>query len=127
LPTLSSEAEPTTAPELLAVLRGAEREMRALKDSYISVEHLLLALANDDGSGDGGQRRDPRAHPAGARRGADGPGHRRVAGGEDPRARALRPRPTEAAEDGKLDPVIGRDDEIRRVIQVLSRRTKNNP
>src|SRR5687767_716263 len=49
LPTLASEAEPTTAPELLATLRAAEREMRDLKDEYVSVEHVLLALAQDDG------------------------------------------------------------------------------
>src|SRR3954463_1860189 len=48
LPTLASAAEPTTSPELLAVLRAAEREMRDLRDEYISVEHVLLALAKDD-------------------------------------------------------------------------------
>src|ERR687894_754178 len=48
LPTLASEAEPTTSPELLATLRAAEREMRDLKDEFVSVEHLLLALAKDD-------------------------------------------------------------------------------
>ncbi|MDP8968895.1 MAG: type VI secretion system ATPase TssH, partial [Actinomycetota bacterium] len=49
LPRLASEAEPTTSPELLAIMRGAEREMRDLKDEFVSVEHLLLALAKDDG------------------------------------------------------------------------------
>src|SRR5215213_7395807 len=49
LPTLSSEAEPATAPELIALLRSAEREMKALKDKFVSVEHVLLALARDDG------------------------------------------------------------------------------
>src|SRR4051794_24785444 len=49
LPTLSSAAEPTTSAEILAVLRAAEREMRDLKDEYVSVEHVLLALAGDDG------------------------------------------------------------------------------
>src|ERR1700710_2575585 len=48
LPTLASAAEPTTSRELLAVLRAAEREMRELKDEYVSVEHVLLALAQDD-------------------------------------------------------------------------------
>src|SRR5438445_90236 len=46
LPTLSAEAEPTTAPELLQVMRAAESEMRELGDEYISTEHLLLALAD---------------------------------------------------------------------------------
>src|ERR1044072_2792094 len=49
LPTLTSEAEPTTWAEVMSVLRPAEREMRQLKDEYISVEHLLLALAAHDG------------------------------------------------------------------------------
>jgi ATP-dependent Clp protease ATP-binding subunit ClpB len=48
LPTLGSEAEPTMAPEVAATLRTAEREMRSLKDSYVSVEHVLLALTRDD-------------------------------------------------------------------------------
>ena len=69
-------------------------------------------------------RRAAREDQGGARRPA-----RHLAGprGHLPGARALRPRPDRAAEAGKLDPVIGRDEEIRRVIQVLSRRTKNNP
>src|SRR4051812_18749556 len=48
LPTLDQAAEPTTAPELLTVLRAAEQEMRGLKDEYLSTEHVLLALAADD-------------------------------------------------------------------------------
>ena len=55
------------------------------------------------------------------------PGHQPEPGGELRRAREVRPGPHARAHDGKIDPVIGRDDEIRRVIQVLSRRTKNNP
>ena len=130
LPTLGSEAEPTMAPEVAAALRVAEREMRALKDTYVSVEHVLLALTKDDG-------------PAGRALTAGGATHERLL-----QALAeVRPSPvtdqspeekiqalerygrdlTAEADDGKLDPVIGRDDEIRRVIQVLSRRTKNNP
>ena len=62
--------------------------------------------------------------PGGARLAAR---HRPEPGGQVPGARAVRPRPDGGRADGKLDPVIGRDDEIRRVIQVLSRRTKNNP
>src|SRR3954447_27033738 len=73
LPTLSSPAEPTTAPELMSVLRAAEREMRDLKDEYVSVEHVLLALAagwvgGRRGGGGGGWaaprgRRGPRPPP----------------------------------------------------------------
>jgi ATP-dependent Clp protease ATP-binding subunit ClpB len=131
LPTLASAAEPTTSPELLAVLRGAEREMRDLKDEYISVEHVLLALANDDSAAGEALR------AAGATRErllqalADVRGSHRVTDqSPEEKIQALERYGrdlTEAARDGDLDPVIGRDDEIRRVIQVLSRRTKNNP
>jgi ATP-dependent Clp protease ATP-binding subunit ClpB len=131
LPTLASPAEPTTSAEVLAVLRTAEREMRDLKDEYVSVEHVLLALAKDDGLAG----RALRAHGATRERLlqalADVRGSHRVTDQSpeekiqalDRYGRDL----TEAARDGDLDPVIGRDDEIRRVIQVLSRRTKNNP
>ena len=130
LPTLGSEAEPTTAPELLQTLRNAERELRGLKDQYVSGEHVLLALTRDDG-------------PAGKALKAGGATRERLLQA----IAEVRPNPitdqspeetiqalekygrdlTAEADDGKLDPVIGRDDEIRRVIQVLSRRTKNNP
>jgi ATP-dependent Clp protease ATP-binding subunit ClpB len=131
LPTLSSAAEPTTSPELLATLRTAEREMRDLKDDYVSVEHVLLALAKDDGpAGDA-----LRAAGATAERVlqalAEVRGSQRVTDqSPEEKFQALERYGrdlTEAARDGDLDPVIGRDDEIRRVIQVLSRRTKNNP
>ncbi len=131
LPTLASEAEPTTSPELIAVLRAAEREMRDLKDEYVSVEHVLLALAKDDGPAGTALR------AAGATRErllqaiADVRGSHRVTDqSPEEKMQALEKYGrdlTEAARDGDLDPVIGRDDEIRRVIQVLSRRTKNNP
>jgi ATP-dependent Clp protease ATP-binding subunit ClpB len=131
LPTLSAQAEPTTAPELLALLRTAEREMRDLKDDYVSVEHVLLALAKDDGgagkalAGHGATRErllQALAEVRGSHRVSDQSPEEKVQALER-YGRDL----TELARDGKLDPVIGRDDEIRRVIQVLSRRTKNNP
>jgi ATP-dependent Clp protease ATP-binding subunit ClpB len=111
----------------------AEAEAQRLKDEYVSVEHLLLALA------------DP-AHPHAAQRAlaragvtpdALLAGLREVRGGQrvtdespEDKYQALTRYGrdlTAAARQGKLDPVIGRDDEIRRVVQVLSRRTKNNP
>jgi len=132
LATLSGDAaEPTISRELLGVLRAAEREAGRLRDEYISTEHLLLSLAAYGGpAGDA-----LRAH--GARKEAldkaveDVRGPHRVTN-QDPEDsyQALEKYGndlTRAAEEGKLDPVIGRDDEIRRVIQVLSRRTKNNP
>ncbi|MBI5310990.1 MAG: ATP-dependent chaperone ClpB [Actinobacteria bacterium] len=133
LPTLEGAgAQPTPASELVAVLRKAEDEARDLADEYISVEHLLLALASVPGHA---------AHEALTGFGADHDGivaalkevrgaHRVTDQNPEDKYQALEKYGrdlTQAAESGKLDPVIGRDDEIRRVIQVLSRRTKNNP
>jgi ATP-dependent Clp protease ATP-binding subunit ClpB len=131
LPTLSSAAEPTTSSEVLTVLRTAEREMRELKDEYVSVEHVLLALAKDDGPA-GRALRAAGATPERLLQAlADVRGSHRVTDqSPEEKIQALERYGrdlTEAARDGDLDPVIGRDDEIRRVIQVLSRRTKNNP
>ncbi|HEX7901443.1 MAG TPA: ATP-dependent chaperone ClpB [Planctomycetota bacterium] len=113
------------------LLRGAQQEAEGLKDEYLSTEHVLLAMAADE-NGVGTILR---------RAGAD---HDRLAGElskvrgnspvTDPNPEATRKTLekysrdlTELARKGKLDPVIGRDEEIRRVMQVLSRRTKNNP
>jgi ATP-dependent Clp protease ATP-binding subunit ClpB len=113
------------------LLTTAEDEARQLKDEYISVEHVLLA-ALDDGGTVGRMLKDfglTRERLMQALR--DVRGNQRVTS-QNPEAtyealerygRDL----TKLAEQGKLDPVIGRDEEIRRVIQVLSRRTKNNP
>ena len=110
--------QPTASVALSRALDRAEDEMRKLEDEYVSTEHLLLALdvvPRDELLAKikevrGGQRvtsQDPEGtYQALSKFGSD---------------------LTEAAESGKLDPVIGRDEEIRRVIQVLSRRTKNNP
>jgi ATP-dependent Clp protease ATP-binding subunit ClpB len=131
LPTLSSAAEPTTAPELLTVLRAAEREMRDLKDEYVSVEHLLLALAKDDGLAGRSLKAHGATHERVLQALAEVRGSHRVTDqSPEEKIQALERYGrdlTEAARNGDLDPVIGRDDEIRRVIQVLSRRTKNNP
>jgi ATP-dependent Clp protease ATP-binding subunit ClpB len=131
LPRLAAEAEPTTAPELLATLRAAEREMRDLKDEYISVEHLLLALAKDEGTAGRALRANGATHERLLQALADVRGSHRVTDQTpEEKIQALERYGrdlTEEARNGALDPVIGRDDEIRRVIQVLSRRTKNNP
>ncbi|HEY1540047.1 MAG TPA: Clp protease N-terminal domain-containing protein, partial [Solirubrobacteraceae bacterium] len=131
LPTLTNVAEPTTSAELIAVLRAAEREMRQLKDEYVSVEHVLLAIAGDDGPA-GKALRAAGATPERILQAlAEVRGSHRVTDqSPEDKVRALEKYGrdlTAAARDNKLDPVIGRDDEIRRVIQVLSRRTKNNP
>ena len=94
-------------------------------DEYVSTEHLLLALAADPQI-DAGASRDQLAEAVEEVRGP----HRVTDQNPEDKYQALERFGrdlTEAAEQGKLDPVIGRDDEIRRVIQVLSRRTKNNP
>ncbi|MGO9751680.1 MAG: ATP-dependent chaperone ClpB [Solirubrobacteraceae bacterium] len=117
--------------ELTQTLRRAEAQMRELKDEYISTEHLLLALALEPGPAgealrSAGAGRDPLLQALADVRG----GHRVTDQSPEEKFQALQKYGrdlTEAAAAGKLDPVIGRDDEIRRVIQVLSRRTKNNP
>ncbi|HEY7018373.1 MAG TPA: ATP-dependent chaperone ClpB, partial [Gaiellaceae bacterium] len=117
--------------ELVRVLREGEEEMRELKDEYVSTEHLLLALAEHssragDALRNAGARRDALEKAISEVRGP----HRVTDQSAEDKYRALEKYGrdlTEEAEQGKLDPVIGRDDEIRRVIQVLSRRTKNNP
>ena len=125
--------------ELANVLRTAENEMRELADEYVSTEHLLLALTNATtgtspgaGSGAGEVLRELGAdHDALKRALSEVRGSHRVTDqSPEDKFQALEKYGrdlTEAAAAGKLDPVIGRDDEIRRVIQVLSRRTKNNP
>ncbi|MBJ7519710.1 MAG: ATP-dependent chaperone ClpB [Solirubrobacteraceae bacterium] len=131
LPTLGSPDEPTTAPELMQVIRAAEHEMRELKDEYISTEHLLISLAGHNSkAGDAlraaGARKDALLEALGELRGS----HKVTDQNPEDKVGALEKFGrdlTEAAERGELDPVIGRDDEIRRVIQVLSRRRKNNP
>ena len=131
LPTLSSEAEPTTSAELMSVLRAAERAMRDLKDEYVSVEHLLLAIAQYDGPAGKALRAVGATKERLLQALVDVRGSHRVTDqSPEEKFQALEKYGrdlTEAARDGKLDPVIGRDEEIRRVIQVLSRRTKNNP
>src|SRR5499427_615616 len=118
--------QPFISNDLNLVLEQAEHEAQRLKDEYISTEHLLLALVER-----------PALKRAGVTHDAILKALRQVRGSQ----RVTDPNPeskyqslerygrdlTAAAAAGKLDPVIGRDEEIRRVIQVLSRRTKNNP
>jgi ATP-dependent Clp protease ATP-binding subunit ClpB len=132
LPTIRGTAtEPTVSRELVAVLRAAERELGQFKDEYVSTEHLLLALAEHKSpAGDALRRNGARkADAVEAIKAVRGP-HRVTDENPEDKYQSLEKFGrdlTQAAEEGKLDPVIGRDDEIRRVIQVLSRRTKNNP
>ncbi|MBK5231108.1 MAG: type VI secretion system ATPase TssH, partial [Thermoleophilia bacterium] len=133
LPTLEGGgAQPAPSNELVTVLRKAEDEARDLTDEYISIEHLLLALVSVPGQPARealrafGADHDALVAALKQVRGA----HRVTDQNPEDKYQALEKYGrdlTQAAEAGKLDPVIGRDDEIRRVIQVLSRRTKNNP
>jgi ATP-dependent Clp protease ATP-binding subunit ClpB len=124
-------AAPQMAREMLTVLNAAEREARDRSDEYVSTEHLLLALAQH--GGDVAQLfAQYGATPAALSDALQSVrGSSRVTSA-DPEGtfQALEKYAvdlTAAAREGKIDPVIGRDAEIRRVVQVLSRRTKNNP
>ena len=118
-------------PRLKKVIESAEAEAEALKDEYVSTEHLLLAMAQE--SGDAGKMlkelgagKDKILNALVSIRGSQritDPNPEEKYQALEKYGRDL----TDLARKGKLDPVIGRDDEIRRVIQVLSRRTKNNP
>jgi ATP-dependent Clp protease ATP-binding subunit ClpC len=126
-----TDVAPSLTPEAKAALLGAYEEMRELGASYLGPEHVLLALARDDESEAGRLlTRFGLTHPK--LRTAVIRGVSQTEGGGRPASqtktldqysRDL----TEAAREGKLDPVIGRGDEIEETIEILSRRTKNNP
>jgi ATP-dependent Clp protease ATP-binding subunit ClpB len=121
LPRAEGGAEPGLSRSARQVLESADEFRRELGDDYVSVEHLLLALADEIGV-----TKDALQAALRTVRG----NHRVTTTDPEQTYQALAKYGrdlTEAAREGKLDPVIGRDEEIRRVIQVLSRRTKNNP
>jgi ATP-dependent Clp protease ATP-binding subunit ClpB len=127
-----SGASPSLARELSAVLDRAEQDAKTLGDEYVSTEHLLLALSDVKGTETktiltaAGATHAALLEAIEAIRGA----HRVTDQNPENQYQALQKFTrdlTDAARKGKLDPVIGRDEEIRRVMQVLSRRTKNNP
>ena len=126
LPKLGSEGEePRMSSSLAAVLRKAEQEMGRLGDEYISTDHMLLALTDDAALGELLPDKASIEKAIGEVRPQKitTPNPESTAQALEKFGRDL----TADARSGKLDPVIGRDEEIRRVIQVLSRRTKNNP
>ena len=127
----ADQGQVTVSPALTRLLAAADAEAKALNDDFVSVEHLLLAMAADTG-GVGRLFRDAgltREKLLGALR--EVRGNQRVTTQNPEGTYQTLERYgidlTRAATAGKLDPVIGRDEEIRRVVQVLSRRTKNNP
>ena len=131
IPQVQGGGEPYLGNRLQKLLDRAEAEARKLKDEYVSTEHLLAAAAED------------KSPPGEALRSAGASADRIRGAVKDMRAGARVTSPeaesqyralekytkdlTELARKGKLDPVVGRDEEIRRTIQILSRRTKNNP
>jgi len=132
LPQVTGGAGQTfITPRLKKTIEGAEAEAEALKDEYVSTEHLLLSMVQENGESgkilcELGASRDKILNALVTIRGAQritDPNPEEKYQALEKYSRNL----TDLARKGKLDPVIGRDDEIRRVIQVLSRRTKNNP
>jgi len=135
LPRLSGPSADSSqvhvSSELTRLLSAADAEAKALQDDYVSVEHLLLALVASSGPGaqllkNLGLSRDRLLTALRAVRGNQRVTSQNPEGTYKSLERYGRDLTAEA-ERGKLDPVIGRDDEIRRIVQVLSRRTKNNP
>jgi len=132
LPKVSGGAQPQMGQPASRVLQAAFDEATAMQDEYVSTEHLLLAMAKEENDAVGRILRGA---------GVTGDGILQALQSIRGSARITDPDPeskyqslekfgtdlTDAARTGKLDPVIGRDEEIRRVIQVLSRRSKNNP
>ena len=131
-PAQSGGGEPTFSRELHRVFDRAEAEAKSLDDAYVSTEHLLVALAEEKGttardllSAAGVSGEDLRTALAEVRG-----SHRVTDQSPEEKYQAIERftrNLTGMARSGKLDPVIGRDEEVRRVMQVLSRRTKNNP
>src|ERR1700738_4766121 len=126
LPRVSGGAQPYLANEVARALDQAEKEAERLKDDSISTEHILLALADHAVLKEFGVTRDALMQALRRIRGSQ----RVTDQNPESKYQALERYGrdlTALAAQGKLDPVIGRDEEIRRVIQVLLRRTKNNP
>jgi len=131
LPKVQGGAQPQLSPALARVLEAATKEAESRKDEYISTEHLLLAMARDEDEA-GRLLREAGASPDAVEKALVAVRGTAPITDQDPESkyqalakfgRDL----TDVARAGKLDPVVGRDEEIRRVVQVLSRRTKNNP
>jgi ATP-dependent Clp protease ATP-binding subunit ClpB len=131
LPKVSGDAQPFTDPGLVKVLDEAEKLAKKAGDSFVPVERILMALAMVPGAAkqalDAGavsaQKLNAAINDIRKGRTADSASAEEGYDALKKYARDL----TEAAEQGKIDPIIGRDEEIRRTMQVLSRRTKNNP
>src|SRR2546426_767890 len=130
-PKVSGNVQLSASARLGRVLQQAQKEAQSLGDEYVSTEHLLLAMTEDQGYTGQALKRLGATHERVLNALKDVRGNQRVTDQNpegkyqalDKYGRDL----TDLARKNKIDPVIGRDEEIRRVIQVLSRRTKNNP
>jgi ATP-dependent Clp protease ATP-binding subunit ClpB len=124
-------SQPFVGNELRVTIEGAEREMKKLRDEFLSAEHYLLALSQEKNSSSKLLQENGVTHQGLMKALVEVRGSQRVTD-QNPEGKyqALEKYGrdiTELARKGKIDPVIGRDEEIRRTMQVLSRRTKNNP
>ncbi len=130
-PQVSGAAQLYFSNEMQRILANAESEMSALHDQYLSTEHILLAMSESDGKGGQILKKSGITHKAIIEALKSVRGNQTV-DSQDPesKTRSLEKYCTDLtalARQDKIDPVIGRDEEIRRVMQVLCRRTKNNP
>ena len=132
-PKAHGGSEPHLSPRLRVAFDAAQAEAKTMHDAYVSTEHLLLGLLNETGKSvaveqltANGITRDKVLEALTAVRGSQRVTDQSPEGKYEALEKYGRDL-TELARKGKLDPVIGRDEEVRRVIQVLSRRTKNNP
>ncbi len=131
-PKVTGGAQAQMSKALIRIMEAAFEEAAGMQDEYISTEHLLLALASDDGDASGRMLRSFGANREGILQALQSiRGSARITD-QDPESKYQSLEKfgtdlTDAARIGKLDPVIGRDEEIRRVVQVLCRRSKNNP
>ena len=133
LPKAHGGAEPGVSPRLRLVLEQAQAAAASMQDQFTSTEHLFLAVVNEGGRApaaellrERGVTRDAVMKAVESVRGAQTVTDQNPEGKYQALEKYGRDL-TELAQRGKLDPVIGRDEEVRRVIQVLARRTKNNP
>jgi ATP-dependent Clp protease ATP-binding subunit ClpB len=132
LPTVEGQSEVQLSPGLSRILQDAQKEADQFKDDYVSTEHLLIALSNAKGEAVAkllqaqGINKDAILKVLVSIRGSQKISDQNPEEKYQALQRYSRDL-TDLARKGKLDPVIGRDEEVRRVVQVLSRRTKNNP
>ncbi|MEZ7978869.1 MAG: ATP-dependent chaperone ClpB [Myxococcota bacterium] len=131
-PKVTGGAQPQMSQALSRIMEAAFEEAAGMQDEYVSTEHWLLAMASDDADASGRVLRSVGANREGILQALQSIRGSAKITDQDPESKYQSLEKfgtdlTDAARIGKLDPVIGRDEEIRRVVQVLCRRSKNNP